>query len=264
MNKYGVEFKNLVESNDFSNLFSEEKYIINNKIFTVLKFNVDKKLVNHCLDIAKEKSNYTMALNQNLEERTDEQKFINAFRGILAETLVHLFLLKKCDLDFSRVKRFDLERASFEYSPEEYDINIIKGEEELRLECRSSSSWCANIKKACETKPIIGQYINSTKSSESISDLYSCVLFQYDTDYFRKNKIYKDKDKTKLNTIQDILDGNLLVYLPSGTNVEQMTGVDSRRDNYGQKNTEYNLVDISKAGDIKSYIKKVKEKTEEA
>ena len=72
MNNFGEEFKNLIINNSFSDLFVEEKYVINNKVFSVLRFNSNKIIIDHCLKIAEEKAKYTMVYNQNLEERTGQ------------------------------------------------------------------------------------------------------------------------------------------------------------------------------------------------
>ena len=74
----------------------------------------------------------------------------------------------------------------------------------------------------------------------------------------RLRKPYLDKDKAKMNTIEDVINGNLRVYLPSGTNKEQMMGKDSKETNYGQKNTMYRVCPIVLAGDINTYINKLK------
>jgi hypothetical protein len=257
VNEYGKQFEEIFKKTNFENVLKEETIIVDKQSKKVLRFIPNDEIVDLCIETALEKAKHTMVYNQNATERTPKEKVVNAFRGILAETVVHIFLVKYCGLDFEKVKRFDMERESFKYSTEEYDINIYDEDKVLRLECRSSASWTKSIANAYASKPIVGPYTNSKKKKEEQSELYSCVLYQYSPNFCKGRDVYKEKDSLKLDTIKDICNGNLLVYLPSGALKEEMFGPLSEKINYGQVNTEYQSVAIKKVGDIEDYKNKI-------
>lgn len=62
-----------------------------------------------------------MNANQNMDQRSFDEKLEKQTQGVLAEIAVHIFLEKILNFD---VLRFDLERETFQYNPMEYDLKI--------------------------------------------------------------------------------------------------------------------------------------------
>ena len=186
MNEFGKEFFNLLEKRNNFIFFPEEKTMnfYNNgneyKIETVILdySNFDKELINNCYKIADVKSRKTMDFNQAGKKRILKEKIMKQFRGVLAETIVHLYLYYRCNIDKNNIKRYDIERESFEYSQEEYDVNVILNNNKIiTLEIRSSNNPYKNISDYLSNRGIKYVYFNEHKKKEKFRDLAIAVIY---------------------------------------------------------------------------------------
>ena len=79
-------YQRYVEMNK-ANLFSSHTIITKEgemyqRNYQVLKVNLNDDMINHALQIAKEKSQFTMNADQNAVSRTEDAKLLSAFRRI--------------------------------------------------------------------------------------------------------------------------------------------------------------------------------------
>lgn len=216
--------------------------------YQVLKVNMNEALIQHALKIAQIKSQYTMNANQAEEARTPEQKLLSAFRGILAETAVHILLEKYLNTTKTAIKRFDLERESFEYSSDEYDLQLIYNHHSYEMESRSSENYKQDLAKGLERLDILGTYTNGTKIKEEPAEFYIRPLYQY-TNFtgFQERNINK--------YIHMLRQEEIILYLTSGTDRETMAKY-GRLKPMGQNNTLYRCLWLHhyKTKDMKQFL----------
>jgi hypothetical protein len=257
MNRFGKEFFNLVRNSTQSLInFSPEKEISlnGNRFISVIELtysNFSKKLLENCLKIAKEKAQKTMSKNQAGEDRPFEIKVINQFRGVLAETIVHLYLHYECGIPLQNIKRYDLERRTFDYSPEEYDLKIIKNGKEYTLEVRSSHDYYGDLKKYLEKRGIICAYINKYKLQENIKDISCAVIFQLKgysgpLDNNTRSKFFEDFERERYK-----------IYFITHCATKDVCKEKSYKTNLGQKSTEYLIVPFRTISQPEFHIKNV-------
>lgn len=238
--------------------FEKKNILVNGRSFNVYQFNFDEDIIDHAYEIACKKSNNVMDFDQAGNKRSEDVKFINCFKGILAETGAQLYLEAVLKLD--NVERWDIERGNWNYSPEEYDVRILlENDRYLKCESRSSLSYKTTLSQFCEKCHVIASYTNAYKQTEGKNDLYFRPVYQYKDDIIQSNLKSKKKaaDVTR-SFVQDIEDGNISLYYVSGANQADVDAYKEPSTN-NQGNTNYVNVPIIKCGDMDRFEGKVKE-----
>lgn len=199
------------------------------------------------IDIAKIKSQFTMAQNQASIPRTEIVKLQKCAQGVLAERFVHFLLMDRYGLD---VLRYDLERLTFVYSPEEYDLKIVdEDENEYEVESRSSNVHHSFIWKFVNDDVIIGPYGNRVKVTDELADFHFRPIYMPDFKPF-----IEEYGKTIYNPA--MFDGGIKLVI---------TGMATKQDfidyghlaTLGQRGTTYQVVDAKIAGDVADMDRKI-------
>ncbi len=241
VNDFGKEFAEAYKENKNYPYFIEVKLDFG----IVLAFNAPAAIYNNCFKIAREKAKYTMDYSQKLSVRTQEEKTIKQFKGILAETAVQLYLILQCNIPFDKVYRWDLERESFKNASGEYDIKIVTETKDLFIESRASDSYVTTLNGFVKYYDIIGAYSNLRKTNEKIADLYLRPVYQF------VPCIKREEWSDKLYETYKMLQAkSLRLYLVSGATKEEMYGENSYTKNMNQGETLYRCLKIADAGDI--------------
>lgn len=246
MNIFGDEFYQLYEENKEHEFFVDYVIDLGDERFSVVEFSPVNSILNNCYKIAVEKSKYTMDEGQNLEIRERRKKIINQFKGIMAETAIHIFLNRKCGLPIDTIHRWDLERSSFADTRNEYDIKITQSGEEFFIESRSSSSYKTDLRRFMMYYDIIGKYSNQKKNNERVSDMYVRPVFQY-IDCVMTQEEY---EVAIYDTFSDISNNRLKLYLVATAGKKEMYGESGYSKNMGQGGTQYQCIKIKDAHDI--------------
>lgn len=246
MNNFGDEFYQLYEENREHDFFMDYVIDMGDKNFSVVEFMPVNSILNNCYKIAVEKSKYTMDEGQNLEIRERRKKIINQFKGIMAETAIHIFLNQKCGFSLDSVHRWDLERSSFTDTRNEYDIKITQSGVDFYIESRSSSSYKTDLRRFMMYYDIIGKYSNQKKNNERISDMYVRPVFQYINCIMTQ----REYEKAIYNTFSDISNNKLKLYLVATVGKKEMYGESGYSKSMGQRGTQYQCIKIKDAHDI--------------
>ena len=243
MNKFGEEFINLVNNSEKPLInFPEEKEIKfsrkDKKEYSIpvveLRFeNFAKDLIDNCYNIAVEKAQKTISQDQAGNIRPFKIKVINQFRGILAETIVHLFLYYKCNISMRNINRYDLERETFDYKPEEYDIKVVVNNEVKELEIRSSNNPYNSLEEYLTNRGVICKYTNRFKLSENIKDLSIAVI------YDKKDHQGPLNQKQREIFMEEFSDNNYKIYLVTNCATKKAVEDFGEIKNYGQDKTKY-------------------------
>ena len=258
MNEYGFNF-NTVYFKATENMLVRETKQFNGKPFNVYRFCPTDAILNCCRDIANAKLPYVMGFSQNLQVRSTEQKLVQIFTGVLAETMVHVFLIEVCGIPPKNICRYDLERKDFLYhASEEYDLKIVFGTNQSFIEARNSRRHVQaddfSAGSDYDTAVyIIGQYLNQQKQQESINTLYVRPILQETT-----RSVSPYNGLTMDSLCQEILNGVSIPYIISGTDASHMFGKESELKQLGQNNTMYRVFSIEKAGDANVFASMVK------
>ena len=218
--------------------------------FAIVEFMPVNSILNNCYKIAVEKAKYTMDEGQDLQIRNRRKKIINQFKGIMAETAIQLYLLERCNFKIDSVKRWDLERESFAYTNNEYDIKITQSGIDFFIESRSSSSYKTDLKHFMMYYDIIGKYANQRKTNERISDLYVRPVFQYVNCTLTQDEY----EQEIFNTFDDISAKRLKLYLVAVAGKNEMYGPRGYKKNMGQGKTRYQCIKIKDAHDIRAIL----------
>ena len=251
MNKFGEEFYQLYADNEEHEFFID--YVVNlggEDNFAIVEFVPVNSILNNCYKIAVEKAKYTMDEGQDLEIREVKKKRINQFKGIIAETAIHIYLNKRCCFPLKLVHRWDLERDSFSDASNEYDIKIDNGDMSYYIESRSSSSYQSPLNRFMAYYDIIGKYSNQRKNNERKSDMYIRPVFQYQNANMTKNQY----EAAIYNTYTDISQNRLKLYLVASVGKEEMYGEKGYQKSMGQGTTQYQCIKIKDAHDIKAVV----------
>lgn len=213
---------------------------INFKDFKYLVCNIDLDIMKCAIDIAKEKSQFTMVQNQAGIPRTNLEKLIKCLQGVLAEMFVHFLLMDRYNLD---VLRYDLERLTFVYVPEEYDLKIIcQDGTEYEVESRSSNVHHSIIKQFVNKDVIIGPYGNGVKIEDELADFHFRPIYMPNFEPFKE-----DNGKIKYNL--NMFDGSIkLVITGVATKADFISN--SYTTSLGQGGTTYHVVKVSVVGDV--------------
>lgn len=262
MNKYGQNFLNLLEKENHLIEFNQEREIIFNlekqkftiPIVELKRENFDTDLLKNVYNISLEKAEKTMDFNQNLEERNKKIKIIRQFRGVLAETIVHLYLHYICKIPINKIKRYDLERETFEYKPQEYDIKLCSNYQNIdcyTIEVRSSNNPYKNIEDYLTKKGIICAYTNNRKATEEIKDISIAIIYKL------ADHIGSLRGETEEKFFEDFDENKYTIYFPTHCALKESCYNLSVKTDLGQNNTEYITVPFSKISDSKYHIKNV-------
>lgn len=243
---YNLYRKKISKSYDF---FMERTELINHKDFKYLVCNIDIEIMKCAVKIAKEKSQFTMAQNQASIPRSEVVKLNKCAQGVLAEMFVHFLLMNRYKLD---VLRYDLERPTFVYSTEEYDLKIITSDGlEYEVESRSSNIHHSYIQRFISTDVFIGPYGNKLKITDDLADFHFRPIYMPNFEPF-----IEEHGKTIYNPA--VFNGDVLLVI---------TGVATKQDfiknaydaTLGQKGTIYLVVNASIVGDIVEMDSKFKD-----
>lgn len=227
--------------------FKEVEEEINFKPFTFLECNIDLEILKCAVEMGKEKSKFTMNENQAGIPRSQAMKIKKASQGILAEMFVHFLLVERYGLN---VKRFDLERETFEYSDNEYDLKIIVDTKEYEVESRSSNIHHFSVRKFVKDDVIIGPYGNSVKIMDEYADFHFRPIYLpefYPFSFETEKAVYNKK----------MIDGTIRLVI-TGVATKQDFIDFGRNSSMGQKGTTYHVVDVLKIGDVKVMDEKFK------
>ncbi len=260
MNKFGEEFRKIVyQLHEKTLIFNNEiriNFIKNDKTHSlpVIKFeykNFSKELIKNCYDISVAKAEKTMNQDQAGQKRSQKIKIINQFRGILAESIVHLYLHFGIGIPFDKIKRYDLERKTFDYNPEEYDIKIVSTDSQKtkEIEVRSSNNPYKTISRYLANRGIICTYTNKLKKHENAKDISFAVIY---SNY--KHTGHLD-EKIRSKFFQDFKNENYQIYLITHCATKQAFSEHGETVNLGQGNTEYIQVPFYSISDEKFHVK---------
>lgn len=239
--EYKEDFQKLYndKKNHGYNFFEEDEVIVRNKVFKFLVCNMDLDIIKCALKLAKEKSKFTMDQNQASVPRDQVTKLQKCMQGVLAEMFIHFLLIDK--YSFTTL-RYDLERDSFVYKKDEYDLKIYVNEAYYEIESRSSNVHHDSVKIFIENDVIIGPYGNGIKITDELADFHFRPIYMPDFKPF--NLV---EGKYRYNT--DMLNGKIKLVI---------TGVATKDDflkhsyltSLGQYGTTYHVVKAFLVGDI--------------
>jgi hypothetical protein len=215
----------------------------------IVEIKPDKRILEFTHELAVEKAQKIMPQNQNLETRSIESTVGNLCRGILGETALNLVFAETIAESPSEILQFDLERPSFDYVPNEYDL-MFRGR---RLEVRTSNNPFARIQDYlwAQERGVICRYTNAIKTKELRAAYYFAVVYDYPG---ASGAVADDK---KISFLADMDAGNLRMYLAGAVN-------DSERETHsivgtmGQANTNYEYVPFSKCRSVLQVMNEMK------
>ena len=247
-NVYKDEFLALLGRKKAENyVFFKEKFTyIDNKKFKYLECNIDLDLLRAAIRLAKEKYKFTMSPNQAAIPRDRITKLTKCAQGVLAEMFIHLLLIDRYDF---QVSRYDLERETFVYKKDEYDIYIYVSGHVYEVESRSSNIHHSSVARFVEEDVIIGPYGNSVKQADELADFHFRPIYMPSFEPFvaGEGKFVYDReflDRTKL----------IITGVATKEDFEKYARVGS----LGQRGTQYLLVPAKKAGDVDRMDQKFK------
>ncbi len=246
---YKNEFINLYKTKKENgyNFFDERTEIIDGVEFKYLLCNIDLDLLKCAIHIAKEKSKFTMNQNQASIPRDSVTKLKKSAQGVLAEMFVHILLIDRYDF---KVLRYDLERQTFEYKTDEYDLKIIVNNDSFEVESRSSNIHHKSVEKFVKNDVIIGPYGNSLKPTDDLADFHFRPIYMPEFVPFCEEDGTYYYDKNMIN-------GNIQLVI-TGVATKEDFIKNSYKTPLGQKGTIYYVVDANKIGDIVEMDKKFK------
>ena len=82
---------------------------------------------------------------------------------------IHILLIDRYGFN---VLRYDLERQTFEYKTDEYDLKIVINDNCYEVESRSSNIHYECIENFIKNDVIIGPYGNSIKPTDEFADFH--------------------------------------------------------------------------------------------
>lgn len=248
-NSYKKEFLSLLSKKkaEHYSFFQERTERINEKDFKYLECNIDLDILKAAVNLAKKKSQFTMNQSQAAIPRDSVTKLKKCAQGILAEMFIHFLLLERYNFE---VYRYDLERDTFIYKTDEYDIKIYISDQIYEVESRSSNIHHSSISKFINEDVIIGPYGNSVKKTDELADFHFRPIYMPNFEPF----LYID-GKYRYNEKLLKKDAKLVI-----------TGVATREDfikngftgDLFQRGTKYFLVYAKLVGDIDTMDEKFK------
>lgn len=240
--RYRKEFESIYESKkkaDYKFFYERSVKLDSGENWKYLVCHIDLDILKCALELAKEKSNYTMVFSQASIPRSMATKIKKCCQGVLAEMFVHFLLLERYNL---KVLRYDLERKTFQYNPEEYDLMILEGGEEYEVEVRSSNIHHREVAKFVENDVLIGPYTNSLKKKEELASFFFRPI------YMPEFRLYRET-ANGYRYAPDLFNGEAwLVITGMATSSEMIKYGKSK--SLGQYGTTYTVVDAKKVGDV--------------
>lgn len=214
----------------------------------VYKFPFSSEELNFTYRMAFEKAKFTMARNQAGTKRLPLTKVDKAFQGMLAEYAVHKFIHEILHVPYTQISRYDVDRNSFQYVPnEEYDIKIIKDSKTYDCEVRSSIKVGKIPEDAFNTYDVIGPYYNDYKVvEEEFADFYIRPMYMVNNKRFNKKKD---------SIIQEIRKGTVSLYILTGA-IKTDFETFGYQKNMDQKDTDYWAIRMKDLGGIEKFIPK--------
>ena len=238
---YKNKFLNLIAKKESENylFFKECSVIINNVQYKYLVCNIDLDLLKCAVELAIEKSRFTMNQNQASVPRDSVTKLKKCAQGVLAEMFIHILLSRRYNFN---VLRYDLERQTFVYSTEEYDLKIYVSDVCYEVESRSSNVHHMSIEEFIMHDVIIGPYGNKIKVEDELADFHFRPIYMPNFTPF----VYANG---KYHYAKSMINGEVKLII---------TGVATKEDflkygfrlSLGQKGTSYQVVKAIDAGDI--------------
>ncbi len=238
---YKNEFISLYNAKKEKNykFFDECSELIDEQEFKYLICNVDLDLLKCAVRLAKEKSKFTMSQNQAKIPRDNVTKLKKSAQGVLAEMFVHILLLERYGFE---VLRYDLERQTFEYKTDEYDLRIIVNNNNYEVESRSSNVHHKSLERFIKKDVIIGPYGNSLKPTDELADFHFRPIYMPQfIPFCEKDGVY--------HYGENMINGNIKLVITGVATKEDFINF-SYKTTLGQKGTTYYVVDVNKVGDI--------------
>ncbi|MDN6162259.1 MAG: hypothetical protein L0I79_05750, partial [Atopostipes sp.] len=196
--------------------------------------------------IANEKSKFTNDNNQDDRPRKQEQKRNKQFEGCFAELAVAKFLIQVLDEPASNVHVYDGRRQDFNYHiNEEFDVKVIRGEQELRCEVRNSWSYKTTLKEFCERYDMIGKYTNATKQFETLADFFIRPVLQ----------LVNFQSAIPTNAIELIKNGQAQLFIVAACTKDEMLQKGKLNPLMTRKNTQYFTTKLNKLSSIDTFEK---------
>ena len=247
-----------IYKNNFHKLFQDKKEKgykffeeciekIDGKDFKYLVCNIDSQILNCAIELAKEKSHFTMDQNQANVPREPVVKLEKCAQGVLAEMFVHFLLVDRYGLD---VLRYDLERPTFEYKNDEYDLKIVASNNCYKVESRSSNVHHKSVSKFVNEDVIIGPYGNARKAADELADFHFRPIYMPDFCHF-----YEKDESYHYN--QNMINGTVKLVITGVATKEEFLKY-SYETSLGQHGTRYSVVDAKKIGDVSCMDEKFK------
>lgn len=239
--KYKKDFTDLLSKKKLENynFFTECMVNVNNQPFKYLVCNIDLDIVKCATELAKEKSQFTMSQNQASIPRNFITKLQKCSQGIIAEMFIHILLIYRYGFN---VLRYDLERESFVYSTDEYDLKIYVSDILYEVESRSSNVHHSIVEKFILEDVIIGPYGNKVKIEDELADFHFRPIFMPDFEPF----IFENG---QYHYTKDITDGKLKLIITGVATKDDFIKLGYRKS-LGQKGTSYQVVNALDIGDI--------------
>lgn len=248
-NMYKKMFNDCIKDLDIKSLYVTEKLSVNGNEVKVLKCLPNQCLLEMCQQLAIEKAKYTMDQDQRGEIRSQGEKESKQLEGIIAETYCHLLLMQH--LPDWQILRYDLERDSFNYSTDEYDIKIKKDDKEYEFEIRNSYSYKTSIAQGYAKLDVLGAYVNIYKLSEQLSDFFIRPLFQLNPpEGYRR---YAPKFNSADELLRKIFDGSIIPYICCGTDKNDLIK-NGYQSTFNQGSTKYQAIKMVNTKDIIDFI----------
>ena len=198
--------------------------------------------------LSQEKANFEMNQSQNAIVRTPEQKIEKTFEGTLAELAVVQFLYNVCNIEPKLIQWYNIERSSFKYNHQEYDIRLNN---KIDIGVRSSYYKESNdISGVFFTKQMDYMlYQNSVKKQDKKDDFQMRVL------YLNKHNI-KYTPKTVMEIISDLLFGRIEIYIVGGIKCSEILSRGTYKK-MGQRNTVYCTLNLKEGPNLQEFSKEI-------
>ena len=238
---YKTKFIDLIAKKEKENycFFTEYTAIIDGAPFKYLVCNIDLDLLKCAIELAKEKSKFTMNQNQASIPRDSMTKLQKCAQGVLAEMFIHILLVQRYGFC---VLRYDLERQTFVYSTEEYDLKIFVSDVFYEVESRSSNIHHKSIEKFIMDDVIIGPYGNKVKIEDELADFHFRPIYMpnFNPFIFVNGKYYYAKN---------MINGDVKLIITGVATKEDFLKYGFRQT-LGQKGTSYQVIKNLDVGDI--------------
>lgn len=219
--------------------FTEKTANVDGKEFKYLECNIDLDILKCAIELAKEKSKFTMSQNQASIPRDSVTKLQKCAQGVLAEMFIHFLLIERYGF---AVLRYDLERESFVYSKEEYDLKIFVSDIFYEVESRSSNIHHKSVERFIKNDVIIGPYGNKVKIEDLLVDFHFRPIYMPDFIPFviKNGKYYYSQNMTN---------GDIKLVISGVATKDDFLNYGYRKS-LGQQGTSYQVVNAIDVGDI--------------